>query len=230
MGIIVVLLAALLPAVRGLSNSTSRRGAVGTLLGVLDRARMMAVSDGLATYVVFAVPSGDGQNLKKELWGRAYAIYQDHDNISFKPEQRTPWMQLPQGMAFKINDVVSIGGKVSTTITNRIPSPTADPAFPVAAGALADTGSTGSARLPYWKFDATGGVDEQDPNFLRLLIFPGLIDATGNEVSTQNTGGSAGNTTGNVLEEIDINSATGRAKYIINPINNLATATPTPST
>ena len=225
MGIIVIMLAALLPAVRGLSTSASRRGAVGTLLGALDRARMMAVSDGLATYVVFAVPTGDGSQLRKDLWGRAYAIYEDHDNISFTPEQRTPWMQMPQGMALKINS----NGTQFTSVTNRVLQAGSDPAFPITSGALATAGAAASVRLPYWKFDSTGQVDEQTSVYLRMLIFPGLIDASGNEVSTQNTGGN-GSTSQMILEEIDINSATGRAKYIINPINNLATPTPTPST
>ena len=154
MAIITLLLVAVLPAVRGLSNAGSRRGAVGTLLGVLDRARMMAISDGLATYVVFACPAGDGQKLKPELWGHAYAIYQDHDNILFTPEQRTPWMQLPTGMAFKID--AGTGGQFAS-VTNRYPPTPTDPSFPVSAGALSSGGgravpsfltgnSTGRAR------------------------------------------------------------------------------------
>lgn len=225
MGVIAVLLAALMPAVRGFSNSASRHGAVGTLIGVLDRARMMAVSDGLATYVVFAVPTNDGRNLKKELWGRAYAIYQDHDNITFAPEQRTPWMQLPTGMAFKVNDVQSIGGERSSTVTNRLLG-ASDPAFPVAAGALAATG-TNKLQLPYWKFDGTGGVDEQDPYYLRLLIFPGLIDTDGKEVATQSSAGTGANLNKMLLEEITVNPATGRARYTVNPYN-MSSPTPTP--
>ena len=228
MAIIAILLAAVLPAVRGLSNSTSRHGAVGSLIGVLDRARMMAVSDGLATYVVFAVPGGDGANLKKELWGHAYAIYEDHDNITFKPEQRTPWMQLPTGMAFKINGALALnGGDRASTVTNRTLG-SSDPSFPVTAGAVGIAGTT-SVQLPYWKFDGTGGVDEQDPYLLRLLIFPGLIDTTGKEVATQNSGGTGANLNKMLLEEITVNPATGRARYTVNPYN-MSAPTPTPST
>lgn len=228
MGIIAILLVAVLPAVRGLSNATSRHGAVGTLIGVLDRARMMAVSDGLATYVVFAVPGGNGQQLKKDLWGRAYAIYQDHDNITFTPEQRTPWMQLPQGMVFKISEAQSISGQRSSTVTTRPLQASSDPVFPVAAGALNATG-TAKLLLPYWKFDGTGGVDEQDPYYLRLMIFPGLIDTNGNEVATQSASGTGANLSKMLLEEITVNPATGRARYTVNPAN-MSAPTPAPST
>ena len=95
MGIIVLLLAATLPAFRGLNQSESRRGAVGNLLGVLDRARMMAITDGLATYVVFACPAASGQ-LNSDLRGRAYAIYEDADNVTFVPTQKTPWITAAQ--------------------------------------------------------------------------------------------------------------------------------------
>ena len=218
MGIIAILLATLLPALKGLNQGLGRRGAIDTLLGTLDHARMMAISDGRATYMVFASTS---TSLKPELRGHAYAIYEDHDNISFTPEQRTAWTQLPNTLAFKVAD----GGGTYASVMNR-PLGSVDPSFPVSAGGL-PTGTTGpvSLQLPYWKFDATGAVDEQTANYLRVLIFPGYIDPTSNgEVATQ----SGGKTNANLLEEIDINQATGRAKYNINPYYNLTTPTPTP--
>lgn len=240
MGIIAILLATLLPALKGLNQGLGRRGAVNSLLGALDRARMLAISDGRATYVAFAAPTAtsDGKMLKPELWGRAYAIYEDHDNISFTPEQRTPWVQLPNTLAFKVEDGSSNDGSGPyASVTNLPLSSTTDPAFPVSAGAL-PPGATaaGGLRLPYWKFDGTGAVSLpsslsvnssfKQSSYLRVLIFPGYLNPTTTaEVTTQMNGGG-GNKSAGQFEEIDIMLATGRAKYIINPAYNLATPTP----
>lgn len=236
MGIIAILLAAMLPAMRGLSGSANRHGAVGTLIGVLDRARAMSLSDGVATYVVFAVPTStsDGRLFKPDLQGRAYAIYEERDNVAFVLEQRTAWTSLPNNLAFKVSD----GGGTFASVTNqplvRPAGSSGDPLFPVSSGVLASgANATNGVLLPYWKFEAGGSVmipSYTNPNnnqYFRLLIFPGNLDASGNEVFTQK---SASGSITSLLEEIDINSATGRAKYIINPANNLATPTPTPST
>ncbi len=230
MGIIVLLLAATLPALRGLNQSGSRRGAVGTMMGVLDRARMMAISDGLATYVVFTCPVKDNESqLNPDLCGRAYAIFQDSDNVAFIPTQKTPWMQLPKGMAFKVK---VLRGVTDDCISARFDSVApkndgTDPSFPLSGAAMAN-GSPTSVQLPYWKFDGTGAVTEQ--KYLRLLMFAGVVSPNGSEISTQNNAGS-GNQLATQLEEIDLNQATGRAKYIIDPSNNLQSqSTPSSTT
>ena len=215
MGIIALLLAATLPAFRGFGETQSRRGAVGNLMGALDRARMMAISDGLATYVVFA---NNSSSVNPNLWGRAYAIFQDQDNVNFKPIQRTAWMYLPNNIAFKIDQAIpSVMNRLSTQ------SQATDPSFSITGAASPTGGASGqTAQLPYWKFDNTGAVDEQTSQYLRLLLFVGSINSQGQEFSTQNNAG-AGNTQPVKLEEIDINSVTGRARYIVDPANNLAT-------
>ena len=223
MGIIVLLLAATLPALRGLNQSESRRGAVGNMMGVLDRARMMAISDGLATYVVFSCPT-DPTQINADLRGRAYAIFEDGDNVTFIPTQKTPWMSLPKGMAFKVKADVA-NDCISARFASLAPTPT-DLSFPLTVAASPSGSGGNSVQMPYWKFDATGAVTEQ--KYLRLLMFPGSIDAGGNEVSTQVIGGSA-TEKGHLLEEIALNQATGRAKYIIDPANNLSTPSSTPS-
>ena len=219
MGIIALLLVATLPAFRGFGQSQSRRGAVGNLMGFLDHARMMAISDGLPTYVVFANASN---SVNANLRGRAYAIFQDQDNINFKLVQRTAWMYLPGNLAFKVDPN-------TPSVINR-PLQGTDPSFPINGAALPSdsTGSGGStAQLPYWKFDNTGAVDEQTADYLRLMVFVGSINSDGQEVSTQNNDGQ-GNTKAAQLEEIDINSVTGRARYIVDPLNNLATPASSP--
>ena len=241
MGIIALLLVATLPAFSGFGQSQSRRGAVGNLMGVLDHARMMAISDGLPTYVVFAV----GSQVNAKLVGRAYAIFQDQDNINFKVVQRTPWMYLPDNVAFKVNgtdhDTVSGTDAATASVTNQKPDQTTDPVFTLSGAALPSSGTaaqTGTppagVQLPYWKFDNTGMVAEKSLNvpdpqgngYYRVLLFIGHDDANGQETSTQSNGG-ANNKTASRLEEIDVNPVTGRAKYVVDPMNNLA-PTPTP--
>src|SRR5690349_3780981 len=53
MGIIVLLLVALIPAVGPLSKSSGRKGAVNTVLGTIEQARAQAIKSGRPTYVVF---------------------------------------------------------------------------------------------------------------------------------------------------------------------------------
>ena len=234
MAIIALLILATLPALRGFNQTESRRGAVGNMMAVLDRARMMAISDGLATYVVFASkPAAGGTSngsVNANLWGQACAIYEDSDNVSFIPVQKTAWMFLPKGLAFKVTEDVTASGS-STVPAHSIltcyattPPQTTDPSFPVGSAS-----GSGSVQLPYWKFDSTGVVTvptsiqspQKPSDFMKLLMFPGFISADGAEISTQNTTGR-GNTQPLQLEEIDVNPATGRAKYITDPTNNLS--------
>ncbi len=234
MGIIVLLLVATLPALRGLNQSESRRGAIGNLLGVLDQARMMAISNGLATYVVFACPANASQ-VNPDLLGRAYAIYQDNDNVSFTPVQKTAWLPLPKGIAFKVQAVTDGAAVPNDCISARFVDATptaADLSFALSNAALsANTSSGTSVQMPYWKFDSTGTVTEQ--KYLRLLIFPGSVvassDKGGQEVPTSQSTNTAGGPSHGQFEEIDMNPATGRAKYIIDPYNNLSNNLSTPS-
>ncbi len=239
MAIIVLLLAATLPAMRGLNQSESRRGAVGNMMSVLDRARMMAISDGLSTYVVFACKTPGSPQISTDLWGHSYAIYQDGDNVSFTPVQKTPWMSLPKGLAFKVSEDMagtnSTAHSILTCFAGKSPQDT-DPAFPLANTVKASPGDTGGVKLPYWKFDSTGIVTvpasiqapQKTDDYMKVLIFPGFVDANGNEISTQNTSSAGGNKQPLQLEEIDVTPATGRAKYIIDPTNNLSTPSSTP--
>ena len=211
MGVVSVLLAVALPNLRGLNQSAGRRNAVTGVMNALERARVMAITDGRATYVAFACKTSNGTQVNAKLWGRAYAIFQDKDNTSFQPVQTTPWLYLPDSMAFKVSSIPSV--------TNR-PLGTDDPAFPLLAVA-----GTGKAQLPYVKFDATGMADQQTSDYLRVLMFPGTVDGNGSEVATQ----SGGTTTTVMLEEIDLNPMTGRARYVVDPLDNLATPAPTPN-
>ena len=215
MGVVSVLIAIAVPNMRGINQTAARRNAVTGVMNALDRARVMAISDGRATYVVFARKTDGPTQVNSSLWGQGYAIFQDKDNIDFQPIQITPWLYLPNSMAFKVNNILSV--------MNR-PIDGNDPEFPLTASA-----GTGKARLPYMKFEPTGMVDDrsisQSSEYLRVLMFPGSISSSGAEVANQ----SGGVSTAVLLEEIDIKPMTGRAQYVADPVDNLATPTPTPN-
>src|SRR6266550_4228348 len=55
LGIILLLLAAIVPAVTSLSKANGRKAAIANLLGGIEQARAEALKSGQATYVVFPV-------------------------------------------------------------------------------------------------------------------------------------------------------------------------------
>ena len=235
MAIIILLLAATLPALRGPMGVSSRRGAVNTLLGVLDQARALAISENRATYVVFprppsptgspgspSTPSSSGTPASDKS-ARAYAVFADVDDLSKPPQQRSNWFTLPTGIAFKVDE----GDGRTRTLLNYPLDPTPK-TFVVPGG----TGSTPvDIAQPYVKFDATGAVEHPtvsgattpDPKYFRLLLFEGSVDpANGTELPTKR---AAGNTTPEtqrfVWEEVRLNYATGRARYTVDPADIL---------
>ena len=125
---------------------------------------MMAISDSLPTYVVFACQSNSGQQVNPNLWGRAYAIFQDQDNVNFQVVQRTAWLYLPDNVAFKVNATSSGTSLDTASVTNQDMQNASDnnPSFPVSGSALpagtSNATSSISVQLPYWKFDNTGMV------------------------------------------------------------------------
>jgi type II secretory pathway pseudopilin PulG len=219
MGIIIVLLGICLPVVRGYNVAEGRHSAVASVMATLDRARMMAISDGLSTYVVFFATNTPptGTQASPNAFGRAYAIFEDDNNIDFTPVQQTPWMYLPSSMAFKVSSSNYLVPTVS--ITNRNLTST-DPSFTVAPAVLTASASE-KIQLPYLKFDNTGVADEQQAQYLRVLMFPGSVTPAGVEVTTQTAGTQAAQIA--LLEEIDIDPATGRPKYVANPVDNFST-------
>lgn len=217
MAIVSVLLAVTAPALKGINGVGGRKAAVRTIMGTLDQARMMAISDGRATYVVFA-----GRNLVgtkcDSMIGRAYAVYQD--DVNFTPVQRSAWVYLPVGVAFKMASDFD-------TLINRDLG-TSDPSFTVHVPKGGNDSPT-TVQLPYVKFDPTGAVDgtlanDSVPQHFRILVFPGLVSNSGSETLTRaaRTENGGGTMSGNLLlDEIRLNPATGRVRYILNPADNL---------
>ncbi len=212
MAIMSVLLAVAVPAMKGINGTGGRKSAVRTIMGALDQARMLAISDGKATYVVFGGKNLVGTN-GDVLMGRAYAVFED--NVNFTPVQRSAWQFLPVGISFKV------GSDYDSLINRNLGR--ADPTFfitpPKAGGASFDM------KLPYVKFDSTGALDASIANDsiaqnFRILIFQGNITSAGIEAATRTvSGGGADQMV--LVDEIRLNPATGRARYTPNSADNL---------
>lgn len=214
MAIISALAAVTVPALRGLNGAGSRKAAVRTLLGVLDQARMLSISEGKATYVVFA-----GRNLVgtpcDSMIGRAYAVFQD--NANFTPVQRSAWIYLPAGVSFKVADDFD-------TLLNRDLG-ASDPRF-TAIPPKGGNDPPPLVQLPYVKFDPTGALDatlanDSAPQHFRILVFPGLVNLSGVESLTRSAQAPGTAAQNLLLEEIRVNPATGRASYIPDPADHL---------
>src|SRR4051812_31513401 len=101
-GIIVVLLVAVLPAVTSLSKSSGRKGAVSNLLGAIEQARAQAVKDGRSTYLVFPnFQAGITQDVVERYHYKAYAIFEEDSDNPTAPTQLTSWKTLPIGISFR---------------------------------------------------------------------------------------------------------------------------------
>src|SRR5438132_9277983 len=75
-GIIVLLLAAIMPAVNSLSKSNGRQAAIANLLGGIEQARAEAIKSGQATYVVFPTfGAGTGQGFLDRYNFRWFAVF-----------------------------------------------------------------------------------------------------------------------------------------------------------
>ncbi len=231
MGIATLLLGLLLMGVHGFNSTTNRRAAVGTLMGVFDQARTVAISDGRATYVVFvSSPHGSTQDTSTvvpRMWGQAYALFEDpvlqdaSTATSFLPQQRSAWLYLPTSVAFKCD---SSNDATLDSLTTT-PTTTSDPPFNVPATA----GGATALRLPYLKFDpagqivdAAGQVISPGAPQLRVLLFEGTADGSGNEIITRHTAGTTGANVKYSLDEILLKPSTGRASYTTDPVYNLA--------
>src|SRR5207249_5129558 len=75
MGMILILLAVVVPAVTSLSKANGRKAAMANLLGGIEQARAEAIKSGQATYVVFPTFASGAQPTLDRYNSRSYAIF-----------------------------------------------------------------------------------------------------------------------------------------------------------
>jgi prepilin-type N-terminal cleavage/methylation domain-containing protein len=202
MGIIIIALGALVPAVTSLSKSGGRRAAVNSLVGGIEEARAEAIKSGQSTYVVFPTFTSGTQSTLDRYNYRAYAIFEDNAANPGNVKQLTEWKSFPTGVALRA---------AGTAALSNLPVPGVT--LPVFAP---DT----SASPTYYcfKFNSNGEIQAPAGSIL-LGIFEGYVSG-GTEVATTKDG--SGNPS--AIEYITVSQFTGRAV----PADAVSSPTPTP--
>src|SRR5438874_3163242 len=200
LGMIVILLSALVPAVTSLSKANGRKAAMANLLGGIEQARAEAINTSQATYVVFPTfGAGTVQTTLDRYNYKSYAIFEDNAASSGSVKQVTPWKALPTGVALRAAGTAALANLTDPASLN--PAPT--------FGFTPDTGTTPAFRC--LKFNSNGEVEAPAANVL-LGVFEGYV-SNGTEVGNPAA-----------VEYIALAQFTGRAE----PADAVATPTPTP--
>jgi type II secretory pathway pseudopilin PulG len=187
-GIIVLLLAMVMPAVNSLSKSNGRKAAIANLLGGIEQARAQAITDGQATYVVFPTfGSGTSQTIVDRYNYKSYAIFEDDPANPGAVKQLTAWRTLPTGVGLRS---ASLGALATSTFT------------------FAPMGSTASGLFPFLKFTANGEIDpistpSPSASPVPFGIFEGYVIS----------GADSDTNSSKFTETITVGRFTGRAEY-----------------
>ena len=203
MGIIIIALAALVPAVTSLSKSGGRRAALNSVLGGIEQARAEAVKSGQSTYVVFPTFTSGTQSTLDRYNYRSYAIFEDDAANPGNVKQLTDWKSFPTGVALRAAG--------SAALSNL-----ADPATLTPPVAFTFAPDTSAAPFRCFKFNANGEVQAPAADVL-VGVFEGFVNS-GTEVATTKDG--SGNPS--AVEYVLVAQFTGRAE----PTAPIPTPTP----
>ncbi|HTG28656.1 MAG TPA: type II secretion system protein, partial [Methylomirabilota bacterium] len=197
MGIILIALAALVPAVTSLSKSGGRRAALNSLLGGIEQARAEAIKSSQATYVVFAIfGAGTAQTTLDGYNYRSYAIFEDDAANPGSVKELTAWKSLSTGVALRSAGIAPLSNLATSPPTFTFPP---------------DRSATTTA-FRYLKFNANGEVEAPAANVL-LGIFEGYVNG-GSEVVT---GAKDGSNNPLAAEYLMVSQFTGRAEPTASP-------------
>src|SRR5438477_3508480 len=200
LGMIVILLSAVIPAVTSLSKANGRKAAMANLLGGIEQARAEAINTSQATYVVFpTLGTGTAQSTLDRYNYKSYAIFEDNAANPGSVKQVTPWKALATGVALRAAGTAALTNLADPASLNPAPTFSFTP----------DTGTTPAFRC--LKFNSNGEVEAPATN-VRLGVFEGYV-SNGTEVGNPAA-----------VEYIALAQFTGRAE----PADAVATPTPTP--
>src|SRR5437899_4991169 len=155
LGMIVILLSAMIPAVTSLSKANGRKAAMANLLGGIEQARAEAINTSQATYVVFPTFGvGTAQSTLDRYNYKSYAIFEDNAANPGSVKQVTPWNALPTGVALRATGTAALANLADPASLN--PAPT--------FGFTPDAGTTPAFRC--LKFNSNGEVEAPAANVL----------------------------------------------------------------
>ncbi len=189
-----ILAALIVPAAAGLTSVAERRGAVESLMGALEQARVAAIESRENVYVGFA----DADFPVQEMRFAAWLVFRDasEDEMAASPSKRfvvlRKWTRLPKNMAFMRVEASFVGGAPMEFpgLGSEMGASHADEAFPAVA------------------FNPAGAV-EQPTSPLRVLLYKGCF-AEGRDNSP---GGRAARD--RAVDQISLSRFTGRAQFDI---------------
>src|SRR5438552_6279982 len=206
LGMIVILLSAIVPAVTSLSKANGRKAAMANLLGGIEQARAEAINTSQATYVVFPTfGAGTTQSSVDRYNYKSYAIYEDNAANPGSVKQVTPWKALPTGVALRAARYTINGVSIDWFLSYL-----QDPAGLNPAPTFTFTPDLSAAAVfRCLKFNSNGEVQAPitSANAVYLGVFEGFV-SNGSEVATTKDG--SGNPA--AVEYIAVAQFTGRAE------------------
>ena len=171
--IISILLVAVIPAVNSLSKSSLGKAAVSNFMNAVEQARVLAITSGAATYIVFAdetLTSTDATAPDKYRT-KAYIVFQDKN---FVPVAISKWYFLPAGISFLPAASANSGLLAAKDPATKFSCPGSVDPTPIA--------------LPFIKFDANGMVTlPTDPSVMFVKFFSGFVNSSGQTTFTEST-------------------------------------------
>jgi Tfp pilus assembly protein FimT len=210
-GIMLLLLGMLLPAINDALGSKGRKGAINILLNTFEQARVAALEQSTNVYIGFADRNIPGNTtIGAATQGYAYTrfiVFRDRidelDGPTAPPYiPLTKWQSLPKGIAFKSgrSTIVdgSSGGTIAIANTDRFPGLTGQ----------------GYPSMPVLKFNNTGSISTPSTGNLWVFLYEGFYGG-GADVFTRARGQSE---TGGLFERISLARYTGRAQLDITSI------------
>jgi len=206
MAVVALMVAMLAPVIGGFGGAAARKGAVATVMGTLEQARVAALESGRDVMVVFArpnFPERDALIVLREP--------EEPQDSTTKYEALTRWIRLPEGI------LVHQPNRGKTIIT--------------ASQALSNNaGIFSSAKIPteisppddvmddlaIVKFNSSGAVSFPigDPAELKIVISEGIRGAGGTEALISEKKQEAGG-----FEIISLSRYTGRVQLDISTID-----------
>ncbi len=158
MSIIVILLSVSGPALKGLLGGSSRKAAVGQMMGVFERARSTALQRATGVYVGFPV-QGFGASTNPPFTYFRYIVFRDSldGDPGFPTRKFVPlnkWESLPTGIAFG-NGSYANSALSGATAADPVIDVSRD-AFPPIPGA---TSQPTTYRLASLKFNGMGALE-----------------------------------------------------------------------
>ena len=199
MGIMLIMVGMLLPALNDVLGSKGRKGAVNILLNTFEQARVAALEQSTDVYVGFAdekILNSSTSDTISEYPYRRFIVFRksspDIDGATAAPFiPLTKWLSLPKGISFKSKYNPIVNGQ-KTTVPGGFPS------------------LTSSYEIPTIVFNNTGSVEGTTTANLWLFIYEGYYGG-GTDVFTRRRGQSDSDST-SLYERISFSRYTGRAQ------------------